>query len=1308
MSRIIAHTRTQTQTPSSTRTVLSTNSSSPYIVNFGQHAGQTLAETPSSWIQWVIARRVYADRDDLRQALIQEGYLGERAGARSNQDNVKDGRNTGGKGDVRSSFQAFTGRGNTLGVKGLMSENSIKVAVRVRPLSEAEQARIPSSQPTTFLGDGFLAGKGTPRKEVSIGFGHGGRGFGEVINVLDHRTLVFDAPDTNPIARFGSGLGASGGRRYKDARYCFDRVFDRTATQEQVFENTALPLLPGLLDGFNATVFAYGATGCGKTHTINGQYDEDSWIDPLDGRSRVRKVLRDKGVIQLTMDHLFQLIDDKSDKIEAQVSFSYLEIYNETIRDLLTDAEPPRNGLALRKDEKSRISVPGLTEIRPSNPEDIHEAIELGNKRRRTEMTNANKTSSRSHAVLQINVVVKPREAGIESAMTIATLSIIDLAGSERAAATSNLGARMKEGSSINKSLLALGNCINALCQRGNRHIPYRDSKLTRLLEFSLGGNCKTCMIVCVSPSSVHFDDTQNTLKYANRAKQIKTDVSRNLYNVNTHVKQYVQRIAELSHTVSTLQKKLEDKASDESTMEKRKRADIKVEVDKARSDVKTKAAQTKDHIVDGAACEAVIFATEAKLRPIRSRLADIDRTPGTLNPVMLAEREFLQRLSRPDEDVLRSASVQQRLQSASKSASMFEGVVRAVSERRLDKLDDLSVETVRGAASVCNSEMEVAKMRAREGKLIEILQNQADRVASFAGAFARSLTAMVDAKAKLDKAGIAWEGDGDPEVAEVAEAARTLGDAAQLNTTIWESLLRSIASDAAQVQSVSATSMASSSITTLSSSISSFTNGWKAPPPTISSFTLPSSNLSNPPNPSSFPATKQATTARRLSNAPLASTAIRRQSLSYSKPSLPSSPAKPLRARHSLMGGRASLSSRPVLSSPRKGLLKTSRPLVPMSPLRSARSAANGIVAREPSIKESAKKAFRWRDEAGEGAIDDATRISFTEDTTSEDAEWEDDKPDGQPPSSSLGPPVRPAQSCSSHPLLPSTAPSTTSCSTSSTSSSSYKAPALPKLAPWTNHLHKSSRSPNMKSLSEENEIALSPMRAPTPNEGRQILSEGGASVTDRINVTLAAAASRSGPSHDHSKASSSSNLIRRMKSPGRPAGHRMSLSTSSPKSRRISGQIGPVRHEKKSRSGRSSLTGSPSIEDFITPSSGTGTSRSALDGGARRMLQTEMTSANGIAIGGGRNSPRKLGALGSLPSSSARRPTRMSLSTTATSYARPRASLALTAGPIPSYAMPTASKTAAAAASSASSIGTFDLASSLRGRTTSAGTWR
>lgn len=165
--------------------------------------------------------------------------------------------------------------------------------------------------------------------------------------------------------------------------------------------------------------------------------------------------------------------------------------------------------------------------------------LRIGNKNRTTEATDANETSSRSHAILQVVIEYRDKNSGTETEINFAKLSLIDLAGSERATSTGNKGARMMEGAAINKSLLALGNCINALAHAkpgDKQYIPYRDSKLTRLLKDSLGGNCRTVMITCVSPSSATYEDTHNTLLYANRAKRIKNKVERNVVNVNYHI----------------------------------------------------------------------------------------------------------------------------------------------------------------------------------------------------------------------------------------------------------------------------------------------------------------------------------------------------------------------------------------------------------------------------------------------------------------------------------------------------------------------------------------------------------------------------------------------------------------------------------------------------------------------------------------------------------------------------------------------------------------------------------------------------
>lgn len=326
----------------------------------------------------------------------------------------------------------------------------------------------------------------------------------------------------------------------KDQTFGFDRVFDDNTTQGDVYEATTRNLLDSVLEGYNATVFAYGATGCGKTHTITG-------------------TIQQPGIIFMTMQELFERISDRSEEKVTEVSLSYLEIYNETIRDLLVSGGS-KQGLMLREDANQAVSVAGLSSHRPQNVQEVMDMIVRGNEYRTMSPTEANATSSRSHAVIQINVSQKDRNADVNEPHTMATLSIIDLAGSERASATKNRGDRLLEGANINKSLLALGSCINALCDpRKKNHVPYRNSKLTRLLKFSLGGNCRTVMIVCVSPSSVHFDETQNTLRYANRAKNIQTKVTRNVYNVNRHVKDFLVKIDEQMAMINELKQQQKD-----------------------------------------------------------------------------------------------------------------------------------------------------------------------------------------------------------------------------------------------------------------------------------------------------------------------------------------------------------------------------------------------------------------------------------------------------------------------------------------------------------------------------------------------------------------------------------------------------------------------------------------------------------------------------------------------------------------------------------------------------------------------------
>lgn len=205
-------------------------------------------------------------------------------------------------------------------------------------------------------------------------------------------------------------------------------------------------------------------------------------------------------------------------------------------------------------------TVAGITEVEAKTSNEIMQLLQQGNAKRSQAATAANEASSRSHAVLQVIVESRDRAPGVVENIKVGKLSLVDLAGSERAANTKNTGVRLVEGANINRSLLALGNCINALGEKGNKgnFVPYRDSKLTRLLKDSLGGNCRTVMIANISACENSFEETLNTLKYANRAKNIKTEAKRNVLNVNYHISEYVQLINNLRGEIKILKEQIE------------------------------------------------------------------------------------------------------------------------------------------------------------------------------------------------------------------------------------------------------------------------------------------------------------------------------------------------------------------------------------------------------------------------------------------------------------------------------------------------------------------------------------------------------------------------------------------------------------------------------------------------------------------------------------------------------------------------------------------------------------------------------
>ncbi|XP_027947691.1 kinesin-like protein KIF19 [Eumetopias jubatus] len=327
--------------------------------------------------------------------------------------------------------------------------------------------------------------------------------------------------------------------RSREKTFIFDTVFDQHASQEDVYRATTQHLVEGVVSGYNATVFAYGPSGAGKTYTMLGMDAEP-------------------GIYLQTLTDLFRAIEESRDNADCSVSMSYLEIYNEVIRDLLN---PSSGFLDLREDSRGSIQIAGIMEVSTSNAQEIMQLLTKGNRQRTQEPTAANRTSSRSHAVLQVTVQRRSRGTDMLEGVHVGRLFLVDLAGSERASQTQNRGKRRKEGAHINRSLLALGNCINALSEKsGSRaqYVNFRDSKLTRLLKDALGGNSRTVMIAHISPASTSFEESRTTLLYAYRAKNIKTRVKRNLLNVSYRIAQYTDVISDLRREIERLKSKIE------------------------------------------------------------------------------------------------------------------------------------------------------------------------------------------------------------------------------------------------------------------------------------------------------------------------------------------------------------------------------------------------------------------------------------------------------------------------------------------------------------------------------------------------------------------------------------------------------------------------------------------------------------------------------------------------------------------------------------------------------------------------------
>lgn len=312
--------------------------------------------------------------------------------------------------------------------------------------------------------------------------------------------------------------------------FTFDAVYDWHSNQQELYEETVRPLVNSVLAGFNGTIFAYGQTGTGKTYTMEGTKG-----DPMK-----------RGVIPRSFEQIFNHIG-RSENMQYLVRASYLEIYQEEVRDLLHPDQSLR--FELKEKPDTGVFVKDLTVTVCKSAAEIQQLMNTGNQNRTIGATNMNEHSSRSHAIFI--VTIEMGSLGDNSGIRVGRLNLVDLAGSERQNKTGSCGERLREASKINLSLSALGNVISALVDGKTTHVPYRDSKLTRLLQDSLGGNSKTIMVANVGPASYNYDETLTTLRYANRAKNIKNKPRINEDPKDALLRQYQEEISRLKEKLA-------------------------------------------------------------------------------------------------------------------------------------------------------------------------------------------------------------------------------------------------------------------------------------------------------------------------------------------------------------------------------------------------------------------------------------------------------------------------------------------------------------------------------------------------------------------------------------------------------------------------------------------------------------------------------------------------------------------------------------------------------------------------------------
>ncbi|KAK6234771.1 hypothetical protein QUC31_018546 [Theobroma cacao] len=492
-----------------------------------------------------------------------------------------------------------------------------------------------------------------------------------------------------------------------DRTFLFDKVFGPSSQQKELFDLAVSPIVNEVLEGYNCTIFAYGQTGTGKTYTMEGGARKKNGEFPTDA-----------GVIPRAVKQIFDILEAQNAEYSMKVTF--LELYNEEITDLLAPEETSKfvvddktkKPIALMEDGKGGVFVRGLEEEIVTTANEIYKILEKGSAKRRTAETLLNKQSSRSHSIFSITIHIKECTPEGEEMIKCGKLNLVDLAGSENISRSGAREGRAREAGEINKSLLTLGRVINALVEHSG-HVPYRDSKLTRLLRDSLGGKTKTCIIATISPSIHCLEETLSTLDYAHRAKNIKNKpeinqkmmksaLIKDLYSEIDRLKQEVYAAREKNGIYIPRDRYLNEEAEKKAMTEKIERMELESE-SKDKQITELQELYNSQRLLTSDLSEK-LEKTEKKLEETEHALFDLEDNHRQANAT-IKEKEFLISNLLKSEKVLveRAFELRAELENAASDVSDLFAKIE-----RKDKIEDGNIALIQKFQSQLTQQLEI------------------------------------------------------------------------------------------------------------------------------------------------------------------------------------------------------------------------------------------------------------------------------------------------------------------------------------------------------------------------------------------------------------------------------------------------------------------------------------------------------------------------------------------------------------------------------------------------------------------------